>query len=65
MEILILSLALCGRPAECPLWTIGDPPAAVQIHARCCHRHPARRSLRAVGRAVNFLRPFRGRRCRR
>ncbi|HUT09452.1 MAG TPA: hypothetical protein VMY42_03070 [Thermoguttaceae bacterium] len=65
MESLILVAALLGRPAECPLPTIADPPPAVQIHAKCFHRRPAQRALRAVGRCVHVLRPFHRRCCRR
>jgi len=65
MEPLIIALALLGQPATCELPTVCEP-TTVEVNCADFHRRrPAVRALRAVGRGLNHLRPFRrDRRCR-
>ncbi len=65
MEPLILAFALCGHPATCEVPPVVETHVSVQVSETYRSRRPARRALKAVGRAIHFLRPFRGRRCRR
>ncbi len=64
MESIILAFALCGHPATCEVPTVVETHVSVQVSETYRRGRPARRVLKAVGRAVRFLRPLRRHRCR-
>ncbi len=64
MESIILAIALCGHPATCEVPPVVETHVSIQMTETYHARRPARRILKAVGRAVRFLRPFRRHRCR-
>ncbi len=65
MESIILAFALCGHPATCEVPPVVETHVSVQVSETYHSRRPARRALKAVGRGIRFLRPFRRQRCRR